>query len=43
VSRPDRVAEVNVGDTKSDEVAASQLAVDRGIEHGEIAKTAFVL
>lgn len=42
-SKPDRVAEVDVRHTKTHEVAAPQLAVDRDIEHGQIASAALVL
>ena len=34
---------MDVPNAKADEVTASQLAVDRDIEHGEIADAAFVL
>ena len=42
-AKPDRVAEVNVGDAKSDKVAAPQLAVDRGSEHCEVVNAPLVL
>ncbi len=37
------VAQVDVGNAQPDEVAAAQLAVDRDVEHGEVADATIVL
>lgn len=42
-TRVDAVAEVDVGHAQADEVAAAQLAVDGGVEQGEVAGAALVL
>ena len=36
-------SKVNVAGAKADEVTAPELAVDRNVEHGEVAHPAFVL